>query len=312
MDTIIFYHNDLDGLTSALGYAYIEYLNKFKSTPKYEELRNHFYFFEVHYGMDDIFSILKRANININSFKKTVIVDYSFNRQTMNELLKIFKENLIWIDHHKNIILEMSDLEINGLCEDNHSASVLVWKYLKKTPSLFSQYVEDMDLWNWNLPDSKDVLQYIDFLYLQIYDKETDKEFEINNEFLKLFNDDYFKECFPTFKQNGKLMTSYVTTKVKDIVLSGKVVMFEGIKTFIVNSQFKAGHISEYIFNSKYYKDVEMILVWYRSYGKNDNGSFDKVSVRSKTIDSSIISKKYGGNGHPKASGFIIDDFSKL
>jgi oligoribonuclease NrnB/cAMP/cGMP phosphodiesterase (DHH superfamily) len=314
MKTIIFYHNDLDGLISALGFAYNDYLEKIsKSIPDYKELRKYYYFYEVHYGMDNIFEILKKYNIDINKFEKVVIVDYSFSKETMTEFLSVFKENLIWIDHHKNIISEMSDLEINGLTDINFAASVLVWKYFDKEASLFSQYIQDMDIWTWQLPDSKDVLQYLDFLYLQIYDKDTNRDFEINNEFLKLFDNNYFKDCFPIFKEYGKLMNDYINTKVKDDVSTGRTIEFEGVKSFIVNSQFKAGYISEYIFNSELYKDIEMIIVWYRYYAKGeDQKDFDKISLRSRNIDCSQIAKKYGGNGHPKASGFISSDFSKL
>jgi oligoribonuclease NrnB/cAMP/cGMP phosphodiesterase (DHH superfamily) len=314
MKTIIFYHNDLDGLISALGFAYNDYLEKIsKSIPDYKELRKYYYFYEVHYGMDNIFEILKKYNIDINKFEKVVIVDYSFSKETMAKFLSVFKENLIWIDHHKNIISEMSDLEINGLTDINFAASVLVWKYFDKEASLFSQYIQDMDIWTWQLPDSKDVLQYLDFLYLQIYDKDTNRDFEINNEFLKLFDNNYFKDCFPIFKEYGKLMNDYINTKVKDDVSTGRTIEFEGVKSFIVNSQFKAGYISEYIFNSELYKDIEMIIVWYRYYAKGeDQKDFDKISLRSRNIDCSQIAKKYGGNGHPKASGFISSDFSKL
>lgn len=314
MKTIIFYHNDLDGLSSALGFAYNDYLDRIsKVVPDYKELRKYYYFYEVHYGMDNIFEILEKYSIDINRFERVVVVDYSFSKETMSKFLRIFKDNFIWIDHHKNIISEMSDLEIKGLRDINHSASVLVWKYLNKEPSLFSQYVQDMDIWIWQLPDSRDILQYLDFLYLQIYDKDTYREFEVINEYLKLFNDEYFKECFPNFKEHGKLMNQYINTKVKDDISSGKIIEFEGIKTFVVNSQFKAGYISEYIFNSELYKDVEMIIVWYRYYTKGqEQKDFDKISLRSRNIDCSMIAKKYGGNGHPKASGFISDDFSKL
>jgi len=314
MRTIIFYHNDLDGLVSAIGYAYNDYLDNIsKSIPDCKELRKYYYFYEVRYGVTDIFVFLEKYDIDIYSFDKAIIVDYCFPKETMLKFLNIFKENLIWIDHHKNIIYEMADLEINGLRDTNHSASVLVWKYFNKEPSLFSQYVQDMDVWIWQLPDSRDILQYLDFLYLQMYDKETNREFEIINEFLKLFDNDYFKEFSPRFKEYGKLMNTYINTKVKDDISTGKIIEFEGIKTFVVNSQFKAGYVSEYIFNSEIYKDIEMIIVWYRYYGKTKNSTnFDKISLRSKNIDCSQIAKKHGGNGHPKASGFVCDDFSKL
>lgn len=314
MKTLILYHNDLDGLTSALGFAYNDYLETVsRDIPDYKELRKYYFFYEVHYGMDNIFEILDKHNIDINRFNSVVIVDFSFSKKVMSEFLDKFKEKMIWIDHHKNIMHEMSDLEIKGLRDTNHSASVLVWKYFNKEPSLFSQYIQDMDIWIWQLPDSKDILQYIDYLYLQIYRKDKEKEFEIINDFIKFFNNDYFKKQFSNFKEHGKLMNDYINIKAKDDISTGKIITFDGIKSFVVNSQFKAGYISELIFTLPDYQDVELIIVWYRYYGKQeDQKDFDKVSLRSKNIDCSIIAKKYGGNGHPKASGFVCEDFSKL
>ncbi len=316
MDSIIFYHDDLDGLLSALGFAYNDYKQKFPAKcPNYKDLKKHYLFYEVHYGIKDIFEILDKQKIDINCFKKAVIVDFCFDRETMSKLLSILKKKLIWIDHHRNLITELSDLEITGIRDTNHSASVLVWKYFGKEPTLFSEYVQDMDFWAWKLPDSRDALQYICYLYLQTHDREANRESGILDEFIRLFNNEYFKKCLPVFKEYGKLMNSYVNTKVKDDVSTGSQIMFEGISSFVVNTQLKSGYVSDYIFNSKNYKGIELVIVWYRYYGY-ENGEyqkpFDKVSLRSKNIDCSIIAKKYGGNGHPKASGFVCDDISKL
>lgn len=314
MKTIIFYHNDLDGLTSALGYAYNDYINKVtNTTPTYKDLRKHYYFFEVYYGIENIFTLLKKCNIDINRFEEVVIVDYCFTKEIMENFYKLYKEKIIWIDHHKNVITEMNKLKITGIRDTRNSASVLVWKYFKKEPPLFSQYVQDMDLWIWMLPDSKEVLQYLDFLYLQIFDKENKKSDEINTEFIKFFDDDYFKDCLPVFKEYGGFMSKYIEIKAKDDAATGKIIIFEGVKTFVVNSQIKPGYVSEYVFNSPLYEDVEMVFVWYKNYSKKDDEkAFDKISLRTKNIDCSVIAKKYGGNGHPKASAFISEDISKI
>jgi nanoRNase/pAp phosphatase (c-di-AMP/oligoRNAs hydrolase) len=56
-----------------------------------------------------------------------------------------------------------------------------------------------------------------------------------------------------------------------------------------------------------------MILVWYRYYGKNESyKDFDKISIRTRTLDCSQIAKRFGGNGHPNASGFVCENFSEL
>lgn len=312
MNTIIFYHNDLDGLISALGYAYNDYIQNYSKNPDYKILRKEYYFYEVSYGIEDIFNNLKIQSIDLSFFNNVVILDYCFDKKTMLKFLEIYNQNLIWIDHHKNIIKEYTELDINGLRDHNNSAAVLVWKYFNKEPPLFTQYVEDMDIWNWQLPDSRDILQYIDFLYMSLT-KDKDKSFKIIEEFISFFDNNNYKKNVDKFSEIGKIINNYLEIKVVDDISSGKKITFEGINTFIVNTQIKPGYISEYIYNSKDYKDIELVIIWYRHYlNKVKPEYFDKISLRSKNIDCSIIAKKYGGNGHPKASGFIIDDISKI
>lgn len=311
MNTIIFYHDDLDGLVSALGYAYNDYTKNHSDMPDYKKLKEEYFFYEVNYGIKNIFYNLKYQKIDLNSFKTVIILDYCFHRKTMIKFLEQFKQNMIWIDHHKNIMTEFSDLEINGLRDINNSAAVLVWKYFNKDAPLFSQYIEDMDIWLWQLPDSRDILHYIDHLYMDISNKE--KHNEIMNVFLKLFDNTTFKKNMEKYKEFGKIIDDYLKTKVIDDISTGKKLIFEGINTFIVNSQIKPGYVSEKIFNSEEFRDVELVIIWYRSYLSGiTEKHFDKISLRSKNIDCSIIAKKYGGNGHPKASGFVIDDISNL
>ena len=312
MNTIIFYHNDLDGLISALGFAYNDYMQNHLKRPDYKTLRKEYYFYEVSYGIENIFNNLKIQSIDLSFFTNVIILDYCFDKKTMLKFLEIYNKNLIWIDHHKNIIKEYTDQEISGLRDHNNSAAVLVWKYFNKEPPVFTQYVEDMDIWKWQLPDSKEILQYLDFLYMALK-KNKEKAFDIIEEFLRFLDNNYFKKNLDKFIEFGKIINKYLEIKVVDDISSGKKTHFEEINTFIVNSQIKPGYISEHIFNSEDYKDIELVIIWYRYYLNKENPEyFDKISLRSKNIDCSIIAKKYGGNGHPKASGFIIDDISNL
>lgn len=315
MKTLIFYHNDIDGLTSALGFAYNEYLlNHNNNIPSYEDLRKDYFFYEVHYGMKNIFEFFSNNGFDWKRFNRVVVLDFCFKDNVMVQLLEKYKEDFIWFDHHKSTIEELAKLDIAGLRDDQMATSTIVWRYFNKNPCLFSRYIEDMDIWKWQLPKSNEILQYIDFLYMQIYDKDKpEKEFEIINLFLKYFNDEYFNSQFTDIIKHGKLIDIYIKTKVKDDIITGKKTIFEGHNAFVLNSQFKPGFISDYIFNNKEYQDIELVVVWYKIYAKSgDKRNFDKVSLRSRTIDCSEIARKFDGNGHPKASGFIISDIDDI
>lgn len=315
MKTLIFYHNDVDGLTSALGFTYNDYMqNHDNKIPSYEDLRKDYFFFEVHYGIKNIFEYFSDCGFDWDRFDRVVVLDFCFNKNIMLQLLEKYKENFIWFDHHKNTIDELSKYDIPGMRHDLMATSTIVWRYFDKKPCLFSRYVEDMDIWKWELPNSNEILQYVDFLYMQINDKDNpEKEFEIINLFLKYFNDEYFNSQIAEIANQGKLTDVYIKTKVKDDINKGKKTTFEGYNAFVLNSQFKPGFVSDYIFNNKDYDDIELVIVWYKSYAKSgEKQNFDKVSLRSKSIDCSEIARKYGGNGHPKASGFVISDIDDI
>lgn len=315
MKTLLFYHNDLDGLISALGFAYNDYIqNNQDKIPTYEDLRKHYFFYEVHYGMQNIFEWFSKTGFDWNRFDRVVVLDFCFKDGIMLQLLEKYKSNFIWFDHHKSTIEELAHLDIKGLKDDTRATATIVWRYFNKNPCLFSGYIEDMDIWKWQLPNSNEILQHIDFWYMQISDKDNpEKEFEIINRFLRFFDDDYFNSQLPEIIKNGKTIDTYIKTKVKDDIITGKKTVFEGHNAFILNSQFKPGFISDYIFNNPIYDDIELVVVWYKIYAKSgDRENFDKVSLRSRTIDCSELARKFNGNGHPKASGFIISDIDDI
>jgi len=314
MKTILFYHNDIDGLISALGFAYNEYMNNNKKIPTYEDLRKQYFFFEVHYGMKNLFEYFEKINFDMSRFNRIIVLDFCFKDNVMIELYEKYKDNFYWFDHHKSVIDQLSHLEVNGLRDNTMATSTIVWRYFDKAPCLFAGYIEDMDIWKWQLPNALEILQHIDFLYMQIYDKdEPQKEFEIINTFLKFFDDEYFNSIIPDLIKNGQFIDTYIKIKVKDDVITGKKTVFEGHNTFVLNSQFKPGFISDYIFNNPNYDDIELVIVWYKIYAKSgDKDNFDKVSLRSRTIDCAEIARRYDGNGHPKASGFIISDIDDI
>lgn len=314
MKTLVFYHNDIDGLISALGFTYNEYIQNHHEIPTYQDLRKDYFFFEVHYGMKNIFVYFSNNGFDWNRFNRVVVLDFCFKDNVMAQFLEKYNSNFIWFDHHKSVIEELSKLDITGLRDNTRATSTIVWRYFNKNPCLFSGYIEDMDIWKWELPNSNEILQHIDFLYMQIFDKDRpEKEFEIINLFLKYFDDDYFNSKLDELVNLGKMIDTYIKTKVKDDIITGKRTIFDGQNAFVLNSQLKPGFISDYIFNNKDYKDIELVVVWYKIYAKSgDKNNFDKVSLRSRTIDCSEIARKFDGNGHPKASGFMVPDIDDI
>ena len=224
--------------------------------------------------------------------KEVYLVDFVYSEK---ETEKIIKENktVTAIDHHISVE-ETVKMTKNYVYDINHSGAVLSWKYFhpdKPTPKIL-EYVEDTDLWKFELSSSKEI-----FIFLDLFDFD----FKLWDELAeKLENESSRKECI----EKGALLLKYEFKLIERLVTNNiEAVEFEGYKTLAVNSpiwQSQIGHIL-----SK--KMPPIGIIWYQ------NEREVKVSLRSDgTVDVSELAKKYGGGGHKAASGFTIPFKSKL
>ncbi len=302
--TLIIAHDDLDGLFSAIGFMACE-TDYFDNILKNKDLLNNYDLIIL--GItNNFFERLSLFGYDINNYQRIVMVDYSIDLKDMKEIYNKFKDNFIWIDHHK-ATYEAVEKEINvkGIRENNSSAATLVYKYFNKQPPLVSKYVEDMDIWKFQLDNTENVLLGIDSILRETVKKSYFDYNLINiSVAFSFLEDDYFLEKKELLIEKGKIINNTQKDLAKTSLLSAGKFMFEGYKTLVINSSLKASIFSLIIFNSKRYNDIQQILVWSKSYKPNEY----KFSIRSKEHDCNVIAQKYGGNGHKKASGFRIED----
>jgi oligoribonuclease NrnB/cAMP/cGMP phosphodiesterase (DHH superfamily) len=99
--------------------------------------------------------------------KHVVCFDFSFSRDLVEQMHAVAKSFQI-IDHHASAAEEIGDLDYCYF-DMNKSGAALAWEAtfsvemrykLEQVPRLI-QYVQDRDLWKWELPDSKAVSNYI-------------------------------------------------------------------------------------------------------------------------------------------------------
>lgn len=80
------------------------------------------------------------------------IVDFSYKRDPMIQLME--HNDVVVIDHH-----DTAAKELEGIFEvdQSRSGAVLTWKYFFGDQPIPQQllHVEDRDLWNWKLPDTR-------------------------------------------------------------------------------------------------------------------------------------------------------------
>ena len=223
--------------------------------------------------------------------KNVVILDFSFNNKTTKKMIKDAKSLLV-IDHHKSAMVELHDIS-NTHFDMTKSGAMLAWEWFHpgKEPPKFIQYIQDRDLWKWELPYSKEFSAAFDMV-------------PFNFEEFEKFEDD---SVFDDAVKRGSYILAYSKTVIKKVCDKAASRKLDGKHVMVVNSSHWMSEIG-----SKLSPDCDFAMIWY--YDHNDKDI--KVSLRSfhDSVDVSEISKKFGGGGHKKAAGFrlpgnsVVDD----
>ena len=221
--------------------------------------------------------------------KTVAILDFSFDNPTTKQMIED-ADGLIVIDHHKSAMVELHDIS-NTHFDMTKSGAMLSWEFFHpgKEPPKFVQYIQDRDLWKWELPYSKEFSAAFDMVPF---------EFE---EFEKFEDDSVFDDAV----KRGSYILAYSKTVVKKVCDKASSRKLDGKHVMVVNSPHWMSEIG-----SKLSPDCDFAMIWY--YDHNDKNI--KVSLRSfhETIDVSEVAKKFGGGGHKKAAGFILPGDSIL
>jgi uncharacterized protein len=307
---LILSHRDADGITSAVSYIwnYLEINNlskNIKNIYKYSDI------ISLDYG-DDLKKKLDLYKITPEKYSQVILLDFSLPKEIMSHFYEKFKENFIWIDHHKGpnkeyeTYFKSKKIKIKGIRDHNHAACFLVWKYFKKGAPEFVKYIQDIDIWKFSLKDSKYFIAGLPNF------KEDFTRTKINY-VLKMFDIDCFNKEKKKIIERGKIISKNQEEHVLGLIHYGKIINFHKKKAFIINTNFDSGIFSDTFFKTKNikYKDAEILIVWKKDYS-NNLFYFSLRKKENSKIDLSKIAKEYGGGGHPAASGFTLNSLTQL
>ena len=215
--------------------------------------------------------------------KNVVILDFSFKNATTKKMIEE-ANSLLVIDHHKSAMVELHDIS-NTHFDMTKSGAMLAWEFFHpgKEPPKFIQYIQDRDLWKWELPYSKEFAAAFDMIPF---------EFE---EFEKFEDDSVFDDAV----KRGSYILAYSKTVVKKVCEKAASRKLDGKDILVVNASHWMSEIG-----ARLAPDCDFAMIWY--YDHNDKDI--KVSLRAfhDTVDVSEIAKKYSGGGHKKAAGFRL------
>lgn len=214
-------------------------------------------------------------------------VDFCYPKPVMDEIAKIAKSITV-LDHHEGIRDVASAYP--GIFDTSRSGATIAWSYFHpgtQVPKLLS-YIEDGDLYTFALPNSRDILAYVYSGPFQVFEHLDTLAREISDD-----------EEFKRVAHVGAFFAQHHGHIVDGLVQHAELVQFEGYECFLV------GGSGEFISDTgnrlaQLKPPIAIVLT--------ADATHLRVSLRSdKTIDVSVIARKYGGNGHPAAAGFKLD-----
>lgn len=242
----------------------------------------------VHSTQDIIFEAVQYGQYPPDvTGEDVIIVDFSYPREILLQMHRQAKSLLV-LDHHKSAQEVLADL-VFAYFDLKKSGAVLAWEHFfpGKPIPVFLQYIQDRDLWKFELPDSKAVS-----LGLRIYPLAIGL-------YLALLGRG--QGGIEALKEEGFILLRYQEQQIKSILANGfDLIEIAGYKVPCINHTDSntvsevCGRLSEgYPFAACYFDTADGKRVF---------------SLRSREdgIDVSEIAKQYGGGGHAHAAGFFV------
>ena len=216
------------------------------------------------------------------------ILDFSFNLETMTRLWEHHGGRVTLLDHHQSAMLELQGKVPGCHFDMEKSGAVIAWNYfhpMEPLPDLLA-YVQDRDLWQWNLPDSREVSAALEQEPME-------------------------------FKAWSKLDTAELARKGSEILAENRRQVDRQVKTAglsnvggttvpSVETDNLVSETAERLLALN--PDAPFVAVYHRT--ETEAGlPATKFSLRSNgRADVSAIAKRLGGGGHPNAAGFTVTD----
>lgn len=224
--------------------------------------------------------------------KEIYMIDFTFSAEILKKLIKENKR-VTSIDHHVSRQKETA-MTYQPSYAVNNSGAVLAWKYfhLKKPVPRLLRHVEDMDLWKFKVPRTKEV-----FLFLDLFDFS----FKVWDKLVSDFENPVLRKKY--IEQGGLLLRHQNKQVARLVEENAELVEFEGYKTYAVNSAMFASELG----HALYERLPPIGIVWRQKPGAK------VFSLRSDgSADVAKLAEKYGGGGHKAASGFNLPSDAQL
>lgn len=217
--------------------------------------------------------------------KDVLVVDFSYPRTTLEKMAAEAKSIRV-LDHHKTAEADLSGLPFCTF-DMLRSGAGLAWDELHggERPALVD-YVEDRDLWNWKLPDSREVSAWL---------SSFKPDFHVWETLAGVLQNDR-----PVAVGQGTAILRALNGYVDSLSQKYAVHPIGGHAVPVINTTHA---ISELVGQLASLTGVPFAAGWFQRH----DGKF-VYSLRSRgDFDVSEVAKRFGGGGHKNAAGFTVD-----
>ena len=208
------------------------------------------------------------------------ILDFSYNLGTMTDLYRRHNGRVTLLDHHKSAMEEFQGKVPGCHFDMDRSGAVMAWNYFhpfEKLPELLA-YVQDRDLWQFLLPDSREVSTALEAAPM---DFETWSALDLHE-----------------LAAKGHILLGPQREAVDALANAAVTITIDGVPVPGVETKELVSETGERLL--QLHPEAPFAALWHR----RDDGTV-KFSLRSRgDTDVAEIAKKSGGGGHAAAAGF--------
>lgn len=217
--------------------------------------------------------------------KDVYFVDICLPPAVIKKIMAAAK-TLTIIDHHKSN-RERVKLATRAVYDLKHSGAILTWNFFHpaEPAPLLLRHIEDVDIWKWKLAHTDELMEYLTLVPIK---------FSAWNQLASELENPVAKR---QIIEKGKLLVLDRTVRVQKLIQHGEEGSISGHKAFIVNSPVTVDQTANLIYQKMKYP---IAIIWSRRKGKYT------VSLRSNTVDVSLIAEKFGGGGHRSSAAFSL------
>ena len=223
--------------------------------------------------------------------------DFSYEHDTLVNLISVCKSFMI-LDHHKTAEKNLLDLpEDIKIFDMKRSGVGITWDFFNPDTELpmFLAYIQDRDLWNHDLPNTK---YFVSYFYEKKFDF-TKWEKYLDNDKLSCAVD------------KGKIYykcKDHIIKKISNTIYFNihEINNKYHIAAYCNTSLIFASDIGSYALDLYKFADFSCIWTWE---GRSAKTKFSLRSTHDR-LDISILATKFGGGGHRNAAGITVGELT--